>query len=655
VIETTSTASGSFDCFHLPLTVAYTNERGEVTNDAPQSTVRFAPEATVQDVYNELCTALQARLWVKAGDYADFVLVDVVREGHLTVGRDKGWSRATQLLVERPPFAKSKKDAKSVSFASTLSASAGTASTTSALQAARPLTLPPKLLRLVLPLGVRGLVNLGNTCYLNAVLQALFHTPSLSALLLSGQASKQANLVNPLGRKGAVVGALTALFRDVWSRNAPQAVNPAVFKRSLDGWTSLFRDAKQHDAQEALAFLLDEVHEDTLRENGQSVATDVFGGALSTIMRCPQCAHSSATPERFSTLSLELPTSTQPAATQQQQQQQQHAMAFFPLRSPPRRIAVPFVAAGVVSCAAVAAVAKVDSVVMARIRRSPGADMRIDVKESMATVLPPGSEWELVAYERADAHGPLLQVLHRQAGKPAGCPQLVSAGSANALRSMFPAACALSVARMNMPPDTTQGSALGDDAVRRPDGIAVLVDWPAELPCTQAWPLPAPGAALPLQTGIAPTLQGCVDHFLADETLDEANRWACPHCHALVAATRSTEVTAAPAWLWLHLKRFRADGSKIRDAVSHGSEVRLGGCEYALRAVVRHHGPVASSGHYTTVALSSVDERWRTLNDDCVSAPLKAAPADEPDGFLFLFRRLSRTSSAAPGAAAAVA
>jgi ubiquitin C-terminal hydrolase len=111
-----------------------------------------------------------------------------------------------------------------------------------------------------LPAGApAGLMNLGNTCYMNASLQALYSLESFRNLMLSGGA----------GRYGAdkeLTQELSELFKlmkeSADQRQQQQPISPAKFKFAFSRHQSKFSGFGQQDAQEFLRYLIDGIHEE---------------------------------------------------------------------------------------------------------------------------------------------------------------------------------------------------------------------------------------------------------------------------------------------------------------------------------------------------------------------------------------------------------
>ncbi|XP_047316679.1 ubiquitin carboxyl-terminal hydrolase 8 isoform X2 [Impatiens glandulifera] len=186
-------------------------------------------------------------------------------------------------------------------------------------------------------LGLTGLQNLGNTCFMNSALQCLAHTPKVVDYFL-GDYNKEINHENPLGMDGEIALAFGDLLRKLWAPGATP-VPPRLFKSKLARFAPQFSGFNQHDSQELLAFLLDGLHEDVNRvkckpyveakdgdgrpdeevadeywrnhlARNDSVIVDVCQGQYRSTLVCPVCRKVSVTFDPFMYLSLPLPSTT---------------------------------------------------------------------------------------------------------------------------------------------------------------------------------------------------------------------------------------------------------------------------------------------------------------------------------------------------------
>lgn len=105
---------------------------------------------------------------------------------------------------------------------------------------------------------------MGNTCYMNSVVQALSNTKFLTSYILTNNYRHDINRDNPLGYGGEIVSEFASLTTALWT-GTYREVSPADFKRMIDGKNEMFRGSEQHDSQEFLLFLLDGLHEDLNR------------------------------------------------------------------------------------------------------------------------------------------------------------------------------------------------------------------------------------------------------------------------------------------------------------------------------------------------------------------------------------------------------
>uniref|UniRef100_A0A1D1Z570 Ubiquitin carboxyl-terminal hydrolase 21 n=1 Tax=Anthurium amnicola TaxID=1678845 RepID=A0A1D1Z570_9ARAE len=161
-----------------------------------------------------------------------------------------------------------------------------------------------------------GLGNLGNTCFLNAVLQCITHTvPLLQKLHFPSHPYRCS------GNRGGVAGeigrfcTLCALRQhiDLCIRERGCIIKPNGFVNNLCNISSSFSRYQQEDAHEFLHCLLESLHSSCLAPHSSdntlqkdSFIKKIFGGRLRSQVQCCDCGHRSDTYEPLLDLSLEI-------------------------------------------------------------------------------------------------------------------------------------------------------------------------------------------------------------------------------------------------------------------------------------------------------------------------------------------------------------
>lgn len=160
-----------------------------------------------------------------------------------------------------------------------------------------------------------GMINVGNTCYLNSTLQALFHVPAIANWLLSDSAHREK--CNENGGQGSCIICAMAKTLIASQENQHSAIKPHLVYTKLQMVCKHLVLGRQEDAHEFLRYLVEAMEKSYLSRSKNSKDLDqyskettplnqILGGYLRSEVKCLSCQHISTTFQHFEDLLLDI-------------------------------------------------------------------------------------------------------------------------------------------------------------------------------------------------------------------------------------------------------------------------------------------------------------------------------------------------------------
>lgn len=177
------------------------------------------------------------------------------------------------------------------------------------------------------PRRLYGLMNLGNTCYMNVIVQILCNLPTFvnamerffGPLVMEDLLEGHESVVAPDIER--IYAALLKVFRDMKRAERFETVNPGVLKHAFAKHQSSFWGCIQQDAHEFFCSLIDQVQEDVSLELNKQLSfeaqppklesvcptTQNFSCSVRNNLTCAGCGSVSSVEETYRDFSLALP------------------------------------------------------------------------------------------------------------------------------------------------------------------------------------------------------------------------------------------------------------------------------------------------------------------------------------------------------------
>ncbi|VDK48272.1 unnamed protein product [Anisakis simplex] len=154
------------------------------------------------------------------------------------------------------------------------------------------------------------------------------------------------------------------------------------------------------------------------------------------------------------------------------------------------------------------------------------------------------------------------------------------------------------------------------------------------------------------------SLMDCLATFFSPDDLRGDNMYSCEKCSKLRNGVKICKITRLPEILCIHLKRFRHDtynSTKVNTNVTfplcdldlslfvadpgkYSNSESMNSTKYDLCAFITHHGSTAESGHYLAYCRNNIDSNWYEY-DDSVVTKIDAADVMTKQAYVLFYQK----------------
>lgn len=168
-----------------------------------------------------------------------------------------------------------------------------------------------------------GFTNVGNTCYMNSVLQALLSSNYLNTYLIRYLQKYVEQKIDITEYFSPMIIEYLRIALDIYNTNN-NTYTPITFKRTLDTNIKYFNGSQQHDGQEFLLAIMNEFIDSSKDKNIGHIINKICGGKYKQMICCTKCYHIEYNRSKFLEITLPIPSNTDIMRYSQQNQYDHH-------------------------------------------------------------------------------------------------------------------------------------------------------------------------------------------------------------------------------------------------------------------------------------------------------------------------------------------